>query len=150
MKECYWCVECGITHNPTNIYWSGCKEEQQSNSNDLDPHFGTGVSFCHQGSELKYYNPLKKRKKHNFNKAKNKCDTVTLPSECIWSSQLCKNSMWCPAHPDLLLNQWGNWEELVVQSTSRSRVRVELRQKEVLSTSTERRGQRPLRPSLLL
>ena len=91
MKECYWYVEFGITHNPTNIYWSGCKEEQQSNSNDLDPRFGTGVSFCHQGKStkyiyiyiLKYYNTLKKRKKQKFNKAKNKCDTVTLPSECI-------------------------------------------------------------------
>ena len=49
MKECYWYVEFGITHNPTNIYWSGCKEEQQSNSNDLDPRFGTGVSFATKG-----------------------------------------------------------------------------------------------------
>ena len=37
MKEQYWRIECGIKHNPTNIYWSGYKEEEQSDSSDLDP-----------------------------------------------------------------------------------------------------------------
>lgn len=70
--ECVERADCGIKHNPTSMHLSACKEEEQSQSNDLVHYFCTGVNLCHQGSGLKYHSILQGRKNKQSKKNENR------------------------------------------------------------------------------